>query len=121
MNAEMIRQTISDKVNGLQSKMGESFLEIMVNTITVMDEHSEEIDTFYGFEYSLSRSRHWDVQQENHIMFDGFTDEHIDKLMEDVYDLDRPAYSLIMDFEGMSDLDEAFHDSLTLDCDEIDD
>lgn len=121
MNAKMIKKIITGKIDDLQNKMGESFLEIMVNTITIMDEHGEEITTFYGFEYSLSRSRHWDLQQENHIMFDGFTDEHIEKLIEDVFDLDIPAYSIIMDFDGMSDLDEPLHDTLTLDCDEIND
>ena len=95
--------------DSLQSESGEEFLELMVDTIDVYGEKDEKLTSLFGWEYSLSRSRHWDKEQENHIMFDGFTDEHLADLYDTILDLETDIDKIVLNVDGMNDLDEPIH------------
>ncbi len=100
--------------NSLQDEGGEEFLELMVDTIDVFDTEGNKINTLFGWEYSLSRSRHWDKEQENHIMFDGFTDEHLTDLYDTLLDSEAEVEKIVMNVDGMNDLDEPIHKEIVV-------
>jgi len=119
MKFSHFRQAVRRAVNALEEKIGDSFLEIMVDTIEIRDRSGGLVHALYGIEYNLSRSRHWDKEQEHYIFFDGFDDEHLNKLYDDVMDLEPAAAEIIMNIEGMNDLDEPIHDKIKVEMNSI--
>ncbi len=112
MNFNLFKSAILSYFDKIQSESGEEFLELLVETIVLHDENENEIDTLNGWEYNLSRSRHWDKEQENYIMYDGFTDEHLKEVFEDMSDYEIEPAKLIMNIDGMNDLEEPIHKQL---------
>jgi len=109
MNYSQFKKAILAPFDKLQNEKGEEFLELMVDTIVLFDENGEEISSLYGWKYNLSRSRHWDREQENHIMHDGFNNEHLEELFEDIMDMERTPAKMLFIVDGMTDLDEPIH------------
>jgi hypothetical protein len=91
----------------------------MVDTIILKDRNGLDLDTIYGFEYNLSRSRHWDKEQSVYIMYDGFTDSHLLKLYKALSRFEpRPSF-LTVNIEGIDDLDEAIHGTIDMEFEDI--
>lgn len=108
------KKVILAEFNLLQNESGEEFLELMVDTIDVYNSENEKIASLYGWEYNLSRSRHWDKEQKNNIMHDGFTQEHLTELYDDLIDLGENISKIVLSVDGMNDLDEPIHKEITL-------
>ncbi len=96
----------------LQKSFGEEFLELMVDTIILRDHENNVLQTLDGYEYNLSRSRHWDKEQKNYYMYDGFSDEHLTALYDDIMVKYPLSASITLKLEGMSDLDEPIHQQI---------
>ena len=121
MKFSLFRKAILSPFEKLQNESGEEFLELMVETIVLEDADSNELEVLNGWEYSLSRSRHWDKEQDNYIMYDGFSDEHLEELLEDIEELDLDPVRIILNVEGMNDLDEPIHKQIIVELPELDD
>lgn len=121
MKFSHFRKNILSSFDKLQDEGGEEFLELMVDTIVVEDEDSVELAVLNGWEYNLSRSRHWDKEQENYIMYDGLSDEHLEELFDDIQELDAEPARIKMNIEGMNDLDEPIHRQIIAELDKVDD
>ena len=121
MKFDLFKKAILSPFDKLQNASGEEFLELMVYTIVLEDADSKELATLNGWEYNLSRSRHWDKEQENHIMYDGFTDEHLESLFSDIDELDLDPSRIVFNIDGMNDLDEPIHQQIIVELLEIDD
>ena len=105
----------------LQYESGEEFLELMVDTIILEDASGTELAVLNGWEYNLSRSRHWDKEQENYIMYDGFSDQHFEDLLDDIEQMDVLPDRIAFNIEGMNDLDEPIHKQIIVELDDLDD
>jgi len=103
----------------LQEENGEEFLELIVDTIVLQDAKENEIKILNGWEYNLSRSRHWDKEQENYIMYDGFSDEHLEELFNDIMEKAANATRLILNIDGMTDLDEPIQTQIVVELNDI--
>ncbi|MCK4813941.1 MAG: hypothetical protein KAT14_08405 [Candidatus Marinimicrobia bacterium] len=103
----------------LQEDLGEEFLELMVDTIILRNHENHVLQTLNGYEYNLSRSRHWDKEQENYYMHDGFSDEHLTELYDDIMIKYPLSASIILNLEGMNDLDEPIHQQIDVELDKI--
>ena len=121
MKYSLFKKAILSPFNKLQSESGEEFLELMVESIVLEDENSNELAVLNGWEYNLSRSRHWDKEQENYIMYDGFSDEHLEELLEDIEEMDLYPAKILLNVEGMNDLDEPIHKQIIVELLELDD
>ena len=121
MKYSLFKKAILSPFDELQNESGEEFLEIMVETIVLEDAGSNELAVLNGWEYNLSRSRHWDKEQENYIMYDGFSDEHLEELLEDIEDMDLDPVRIVLNIEGMNDLDEPIHKQIIVELPELDD
>jgi hypothetical protein len=114
MKLQQFKDAVLNTVNKLHSENGEEFLEIMVDTIVLRDQKNNEIRILYGLEYHLSRSRHWDKDEKNYILHDGFTDQHLQDLYEDIMDMVPPVAALTINIDGMNDLDEPISEQFDL-------
>lgn len=114
MNYSRFKKAVLAPFNKLQNESGEEFLELMVDTIVLYDEDDIELGSFYGWEYNLSRSRHWDKEENIHIMHDGFSDEHLETLYEEIMDMDITPVKMLMIIDGMNDLDEPIHEEVVV-------
>ena len=103
----------------LQNESGEEFLELMVDTIVLQDENENEINILNGWEYNLSRSRHWDKEEEHYIMYDGLNDKHLEELYNDIMDEDINSTRLILNIDGMTDLDEPIQKQIVVELKDI--
>lgn len=121
MNFGLFKKAILSPYEKLQEASGEEFLELMVDTIVLEDADSNELGVLNGWEYNLSRSRHWDKEQVNYILYDGFTDEHLEDLLEDIEDLDLEPAKIVLNIEGMNDLDEPIHQQIVVELRELND
>jgi hypothetical protein len=121
MKFGQFKKAILSPFDKLQNESGEEFLELMVDTIVLEDADSNELAVMNGWEYNLSRSRHWDKEQENYIMYDGFSDEHLEELLEDIEAEDVDPARMILNIEGMNDLDEPIHKQIVVELLELDD
>jgi len=121
MKFSLFRKAILAPFDKLQTESGEEFLELMIETIVLEDADSNELEVLNGWEYNLSRSRHWDKEQENYIMYDGLSDEHLEELLEDIENLELYPVRLILNVEGMNDLDEPIHKQIIVELPEVDD
>lgn len=108
------KDAILAQFDSLQSESGEEFLELMVDTIDIYNKKNNKIASMFGWEYNLSRSRHWDKEQENHIMYDGFTEDHLTDLYNDILDFDDDITKIILSVDGMNDLDEPIHNEIVV-------
>jgi hypothetical protein len=114
MNFKQFKSAILSHFDKIQNESGEEFLELLVDTIVLQDEDENEIDTLNGWEYNLSRSRHWDKEEEIYIMYDGFSDEHLEEIFEDILDYEIEPVKIILNVDGMNDLDEPIHKQVTV-------
>jgi len=121
MKFSKFRKAVLCPFDKLQNENGEEFLELMVETIVLEDAGANEICTLNGWEFSLSRSRHWDKEQENYILFDGFSDDHLEDLLETIEDLDVTPARMILNIDGMNDLDEPIHEKIIVELDNLND
>jgi len=115
------KQAILSPFDELQNESGEEFLELMVDTIVLHNAEEKEIAILNGWEYNLSRSRHWDKEQENYIMYDGFNDEHLEELFEDILEKVANSTRIILNVEGMTDLDEPIQKQIIVEINDIND
>ena len=114
------KKAIIAPLEKLQNESGTEFLELMIDTIVLQDENENEISVLNGWEYNLSRSRHWDKEQEFYIMYDGFSDEHLEELFEDIEEEDEDNIKrIILTIEGMTDLDEPIHEHIVVEFNDI--
>lgn len=121
MKFTQFKQAILSPFDKIQNESGEEFLELMVDTIVLQDANENEINILNGWEYNLSRSRHWDKEQENYIMYDGFNDEHLEELLEDIMEEELSSTRIILNIEGMTDLDEPIREQIVVELNHIDD
>ena len=121
MKFSKFRKAVLSPFDRLQNESGEEFLELMVDTIVLEDAGANEICTLNGWEYSLSRSRHWDKEQENYILFDGFSDEHLEELLEAIEDMEVTPARMILNIDGMNDLDEPIHEKIIVELNDLND
>jgi hypothetical protein len=119
MKLQKFKDAILRTIDKLHNASGDEFLELMLDTVIVRDKDNNEIRTLYGLEYNLSRSRHWDKEEKNYILYDGFTDEHLTTLYEDIMGLEKQAGKLSIFFDGMNDLDEPIREQLDLELSNI--
>jgi hypothetical protein len=115
------KQAILSPFDELQNESGEEFLELMVDTIVLQDAEEKETATLNGWEYNLSRSRHWDKEQENYIMYDGFSDEHLQELFDDILEKAANSKRVTLNVEGMTDLDEPIQRQIIVELNDIND
>ncbi|MBW6458159.1 MAG: hypothetical protein K0B52_03250 [FCB group bacterium] len=119
MKLQKFKEAVLRTIDKLHSESGDEFLELMIDTIIIRDQNNDQINTFYGLEYNLSRSRHWDKEEKNYILYDGFTDEHLKTLYQDIMTLHKqPAYVTIF-IDGMNDLDEPIREQIDLELSNI--
>ncbi|MFA6619034.1 MAG: hypothetical protein WCT23_08210 [Candidatus Neomarinimicrobiota bacterium] len=109
MKYSEFKKIILAEFDSLQNESGEEFLELMVDTIDVYNQDNQKITVFYGWEYNLSRSRHWDKEEKHYIMHDGFTQEHLTDLYDALVDLQEDISKIVLNVDGMNDLDEPIH------------
>ena len=103
----------------LQEENGEEFLELIVDTIVLQDAEQNEIKILNGWEYNLSRSRHWDKEEKIYIMYDGFNDEHLEELFEDIMEEEVSVSRIILNIDGMTDLDEPIQTQIVVELNDI--
>ncbi|MDZ7822037.1 MAG: hypothetical protein U5N26_09635 [Candidatus Marinimicrobia bacterium] len=72
------------------------------------------------WKYNLSRSRHWDKQQNNYIFYDGFSHDHLLHFFNDLMELEPVPGRITLNVEGMNDLDEPIHNRIDLELDTTD-
>ncbi|RKY56761.1 MAG: hypothetical protein DRP93_00695 [Candidatus Neomarinimicrobiota bacterium] len=114
------KEAILTPLEKIQNESGVEFLELMIDTIVLQDENKNEISVLNGWEYNLSRSRHWDKEQEFYIMYDGLNDEHLKKLYEGIIKEDENSIKhIIFTIEGMTDLDEPIHEQIVMEFNDI--
>ncbi|MEA2076798.1 MAG: hypothetical protein U9O95_02130 [Candidatus Marinimicrobia bacterium] len=121
MKFSKFKEAVLSPFDKLQSESGEEFLELMVETIVLEDDNAKELAVLNGWEYSLSRSRHWDKEQENYIMYDGFSDNHLEELLEDIEETEIIPARIVLNIEGMNDLEEAIHKKIIVELSKIND
>ncbi|MCF7832318.1 MAG: hypothetical protein K9N05_01925 [Candidatus Marinimicrobia bacterium] len=121
MNFIQFKKAILSPFDKLQIENGDEFLELMLDTIVLQDVNGNEITVLNGWEYNLSRSRHWDKEQENYIMYDGFNDKHLKELFEDIMKEEINATRLILNVDGMTDLDEPICKQIVVELNDIND
>ncbi len=121
MKFNQFRNAILAPFTDLQKESGEEFLELMVDTIVCQDENGNKLDVLYGWEFNLSRSRHWDKEEEIYIMYDGFTDEHLGDVFDILIDMDVPPASIVLTIEGMNDLEEPIHKQIKVELAQLND
>lgn len=119
MKPEKFTRMLLQKMDALQKESGDAFLELMVDTIILKDRKGQETGILYGFEYNLTRSRHWDKEQSIYILHDGFTDAHMMNLYKALCRFEPKPYMLTVNIEGIDDLDEAIHGTLEMEFDDI--
>ncbi len=120
MKFSQFKEAVLSPFDKLQSESGEEFLELLVETIVLEDANAKELAILNGWEYNLSRSRHWDKEQENYIMYDGFSDDHLEELLVDIEDTKITPARIVLNIEGMNDLDEAIHHKIIVELNELD-
>lgn len=108
---------ILENIDRLQKEYGDTFLELLVDTIILKDIHDREIGIMYGFDYNLARSRHWDKEQKNYIFYDGFNERHLFRLFNDIQKRNPAPARITLLLDGMNDLDEAIHGQIDLELD----
>lgn len=121
MKFSQFQKAVLNHINALQEKIGDSFLELMVDTIQIFDMNGNEIKNAHGLEYNLSRSRHWDKKQNIYIFHDSFSDDHLMPLYEDITKLTPQAAKMTLHLEGMNDLDEPIHEQVNVEFENIND
>ncbi len=117
MKFSQFSKKVLSRINGLEEQIGDSFLELMVDTIEIFDRDGNPVRTTHGLEYNLSRSRHWDKQQHNYIFYDGFSHDHLLHFFNDLMELEPVPGHITLNIEGMNDLDEPIHNRIDLELD----